>query len=421
MNMIYRLELSFLFVLGVGIFVSKPLIYAASGGIIALALINLILNAPYRKVLFSDWLTWFCVGLFGLGVVATVVHPGKLNEISWVARKTLYLLLLPILFIAFQSKSARIAGLAGAMIGFWVAAFLTMQSIQWQWTGGRISGATWMVDVWGVVTGLLVSFLLPRFFQTNQTLLLRAFVGLTLIAAFAMLIMSGARGPWLGVAAGGFLYLLLFQKKIFLGLVVSLAVIYLPAKQLVPQPMSYLEQRISSITDTGGIAGDPAHFNESNWVRLQLWKISIAQSLHKLENTPLTLLFGSGPKNQINEIRAFYDQWTGMPEEDKAQLSSYGYPTNEIHNMYLDANGKMGLLWTLGSLALIVVVVVRGFKLREPGNQATLAVGLVSVNFLVTGIAYDLLPHWATFFWVFFAMLAIHAGTQRTASQQPIS
>lgn len=417
----YRLELFLIFALGVGIFVSKPLIYASSGGIIALALINLILNAPYRKALLSDWLTWFCVGLFGLGVVATVVHPGELNEISWVARKTLYLLLLPVLFIAFQARSARVAGLAGVMIGFWVAAFLTMQSIQWQWTGDRIAGATWMVDVWGVVTGLFVSFLLPRLFQTNQTLLLRVIFGLTLIAAFAMMIMSGARGPWLGVATGFFLYLLLFQKKVFLGLVVLLAALYLPTKQLVPQQMSYLEQRISSITDTGGIAGDPAHFNASNWVRLQLWKVSIAQSLHKLENTPLTLLFGSGPKNQINEIRAFYDQWTGMPEEDKARLSSYGFPTNEIHNMYLDSNGKMGLLWTLGSLFLIVVVVVRGFKIREPGNQASLAVGVVSVNFLVTGITYDLLPHWATFFWLFCAMLAIHAGIQYTASQQPNS
>lgn len=408
--MIYKLELILIFVLGVGIFVSKPLIYAASGGIIGLALINILLDNQYRKTLFTDWLTWFCIILFGLGVLGTVIHPGSVNEIAWTARKSLYLLLLPILFIAFQSRYARIAGMSGAMIGFWAAAFLTMQAISWYWSGSRIAGATWAVDVWGVLTGLFFCFLLPRLFQSNEAPLLRILVGLTMIATLAMLMMTWARGPWLGMVAGGFLYLLFYQRKALLGLVVLLLVLYLPAQHLAPKKIASLEHRITSITSIAGIDGDPTRFDASNWVRLQLWKVSTAHSLHKLEHEPLALFFGSGPKSHINDIGAFYDKWTGMPDADKTRLSSYGYPTNEMHNMYLDANGKMGLLWTLASLFLIAVVVVRGFKIRAPGNQASLAVGLVSVNFLVTGITYDLLPHWATFFLVFFAMLAMHSG-----------
>lgn len=60
-------------------------------------------------------------------------------------------------------------------------------------------------------------------------------------------------------------------------------------------------------------------------------------------------------------------------------------------------------------MVVLVIIVAQGLSERR----------LVSVNFLVTGIAYDLLPHWATFFWVFFTMLAIHTGRQRLASQQP--
>lgn len=235
---------------------------------------------------------------------------------------------------------------------------------------------------------------------------LKVLMGLTITAGMAMMVMSGARGPSLGVIVGGLLYLLLCQRKALLALAVLLVALYFLAQHFAPKQMASLEHRVTSIANTAGIDGDPARFDASNWIRLQLWKVSTAHSLHKLEHEPLILLFGSGPKSQIDDVRAFYDQWTGMPKAEKERLTANGYPTNEMHNMYLDANGKMGLLWTLGNLFLIVVVVVRGFKIREPGNQASLAVGLVSVNFLVTGMTYDLLPHWATFFLVFL----YHAG-----------
>ena len=108
-------------------------------------------------------------------------------------------------------------------------------------------------------------------------------------------------------------------------------------------------------------------------------------------------------------MRAFFKRWDGMPQNHKELLESYGYPTNEVHNMYLDAIGKMGILWALSSLILIVGVVIKSLRMREQRNQAKLAVLLVSTNFLVTGITYDILPHWGTFFLVFFTMLAIHA------------
>ena len=412
-------ETILLFALGLGIFVSKPVIYAASGSLVALALLRLAFDWEYRKALYGTWFTPASVGLFLLGVIAAAIHPGTIDEIAWVGRKLLYLPLLPVLYIAFMHPRARASGLTGVFVGFWVAAFLTMQNIGWQWSGGRIAGATWLVDVWGVLTGLFVSFLVPRIFCLNTTVFVRIFIAITAIAAFGMLLLSGARGPLLGVLVSGLVYLVCFQRKM-LAVVVALTVcLYFPAKHFLPSQVNYLHDRVASITHTADPNAGAGNFNASNWVRLQLWKISVAQSLDKLENSPSTLLFGSGPNSQIHDIRTFFDSWTGMSKEHKDLLASYGYPTNEIHNMYLDSTGKMGVLWTLGSLILILGLVLKSLRMRKPDDQASLGVLLVSTNFLVTGITYDILPHWGTFFLVLLSTMAIHnndASDRRRAS-----
>ncbi len=405
-----RLETLLIFTLGLGIFVSKPVIYASSGALVAIAVLRVCFDSSYRKSLFSSRLTLASIGLFVLGLVATAVHPGTLSEIGWIARKSIYILLLPVLYLAFHSQGNRTAGLAGAFIGFWVAAILTMQSIDWQWAGGRIAGATWLVDVWGVLTGLFASFLLPRVFQAKQPLILWLLTAITLLASVGMMIMSGGRGPWLGFFAGGLIYLLFYQRKTLLIMTVLLIALYFPVKQFAPTPVAYLEDRVMSIVKTSDDANNPETYDAGNWVRMSLWKTSLAQDLHKLHNTPMTFLFGSGPNNQIHEMRAFFMEWNGMSQTDKERLMSYDYPGNEVHNMYLDAMGKMGILWTLSAVLLMLAVIIKSLQIRQRDNQASLAVLVVTVNFMVTGIFYDLLPHWGTFFLVFFTMLAMHGG-----------
>ena len=397
-----------LFALGLGIFVSKPLIYSASGALIALALARLVLDSDYRCKLTSTWLTPASIGLFLLGIIATAIHPGTTDEIAWTARKLLYLPLIPILYIAFMKRRERITALTGVFAGFWAAAFLTMQNIDWHWTGGRVAGATWLVDVWGVLTGLFVTFLLPRLFNASSAVSARVFTLITTIAAFAMLLLSGARGPLLGVLVSGLIYFMLYQRKTLVFMVLVVLFAYFPAKQWLPDQVNYLQTRMASITHVADPETTSGDFNPSNWVRLQLWKISIAQSLDKLDHSPSTFLFGSGPNSQIQDIRSFFDSWTGISQDHKDRLISYGYPTNEIHNMYLDSIGKMGVVWTIASLLMILGVVVKSLRMRRGEDQACLGVLLVSTNFLVTGITYDILPHWGTFFLVLLVMLAIH-------------
>lgn len=407
-------ETLFIFALGLGIFISKPVIYAASGALVALAILRVSFDPQYRSELLSTRLTPSSLGLFVLGLIATLIHPGTADEIAWTARKLLYLPLLPVLFIGFKQKSNRSAGMAGVMVGFWVAAYLTMQSINWQWSGARVAGATWFADVWGVLTGLFVSFLLPRVFQSKVTWQLRLLVVATVPAALIMLLLTGARGPLLGTLVSGLIYFALYQRKTLAFIAILMVVAYFPIKQLLPGEINSLESRIASITHTADPDTAPDNFNASNWIRLQLWKVALAQNAHKLEHAPLTLLFGSGPNNQVHDVRAFYDQWAGMPQKHKELLSSFGYPTNELHNMYLDSTGKMGLLWTIASLLVIAAVMVKSFQMREKTNQTTLAVMVISINFLITGITYDILPHWGSFFLVFLTMLAIHGYNSST-------
>lgn len=404
-----QLEGLLIFTLGLGLFVSKPVIYSAGGALLLLALIKLWWDSQYRHDLLASRLTKACLALFLLGIIATAIHPSLPSEISWIARKSLYLPLLPVLYLAFKHKSVRFAGMSGVLIGFWITSILTMSNAGWQWTGGRVAGATWPVDVWGLLVGLFASFLLPLVFEQKFSWQLRALLTITWIASAGMLVLSGARGPWLGVAIASFVYLVFFQRKALGFLIILLVIGYFPAKHWAPDQVNYLESRITSMTKTAG-PQESAQFDESNWVRLQLWKTSIAQDLHKLENTPLTFLFGSGPNNQIHEMRAFFKQWTGMPEADKERMIAYGYPTNEVHNMYLDAMGKMGILWTLSSLALLLAIILLSLRTRDKSDQAPLAVLTVTTCFLVTGGFYDILPHWGTFFLTFFTMLAIHLG-----------
>ena len=412
-----KIEVFLVFTLALGLFLSKPIIYAASGTLLAYALVRTSLDQTYRHSLFRSRLTCSCVLLYFLGLFATVVHPGGITELAWTARKLLYLPLLPVLYLAFMSRPVRVAGLNGVLLGFWIAAFFTMHDIGWQWNRGRIDGATWLKDVWGVLTGLFISFLLPSIFERSDTVVKRSVIALTMTAALAMLIMSGARGPLLGVIVGGLLYLTMFQRNKLLFVLVLIAALYLPAKYWMPTQIDYLESRIISMSHVADPDTDSENFNRSNWIRLQLWKTAIAHDTHKIFHEPLTLLFGSGPNNQIHEERAFFENWSGMPEESKQRLLSYGFPSNERHNMYLDSIGKFGILWTAGSILLIIAVAIKGIRSRGNFSQSSLAVSVVTINFLVTGMTYDLLAHWGSFFLVFLTMLAIHCRNSNVKLQ----
>lgn len=408
-----RIESVLILALGVCIFVSKPGIYASTGLLVLYALVRTTFDPAYRKQVASSRLALICIAIYLLGIVAAVIAPGTTRDLAWIARKSLFLLSFVPLYFAFQNKQNRGIGLIGLLVGFWAAAVLTLTAGNWRPEDPtRLDGATWLVDVWGVLCALFVVFLTPRVFTTQTPLAVRTALAATIAMAVWMLFLTSARGPWLGALAGILFYLVLCQRKALVLLVFLVAVAYVPARGLLPEAFHKLETKVASIVDTTGQQTGPS---ESNWIRLQLWKVSLAQDLEKLQQAPLRLLFGSGPENHLNEFKAFFDRTDVLSEADKNRLRQFNFPSNDVHNMYLDATAKMGVIWTASIVGLLLLLGVQG--LRNPHNNAQVATTALIVSFLVIGGFYDLLGHFASFFLFFFMALSLQSDASNAQSR----
>jgi O-antigen ligase len=407
-SLFLRLENLLVLMLGASIFLSKPLIYASSGLLILYCLIRIIVDKPYGHRVLTSPLTWVSAAIYLLGVVATLIYPATLQDTAWIARKSLFLLSFVPLYFAFADQRNRNWGLLGLLGGFWIAGALTLLEANWRPEDlTRLDGATWLVDVWGVLCSLFAVFLVPRVYDQNTPISVRVLVALTVIASLYILFLSGARGPWLGAFIGIAAYLLLFQWKTLTLLVLIGAIGYFPARQVLPESFAKLEEKVASMVDTGG--RDTAT-SESNWIRLQLWKLSIAQDKEKLKNEPLKLLFGSGPLNHLQEYKSFFNKTDVLPAQDKARLSRNNFPSNDVHSMYLDATAKMGLLWTVASVFWLILLAMIGLARRKSHGSSALGAPFCILTFLIIGTFYSLLPHFGTFFLFFFIALALQSN-----------
>uniref|UniRef100_UPI0040554671 O-antigen ligase family protein n=1 Tax=Orrella sp. TaxID=1921583 RepID=UPI0040554671 len=339
------------FTLGAGLFLSKPVIYAATGFLTLYFLLRCFKDSAYRRDAFSNKLIVAALAIYVFGLVACLLMPTTTEDLSVIARKSLYLVIFAPLLLAFRQPSNKHFAMAGLFIGFWIAAILTFLQIEQLYTG-RLAGATWMVDVWGVLCALFFVFLMPRIFDTQHSTPLRILFAVTALTAFILLILSGGRGPLLGVCFAVGLYLLFYQRRA-LGIILVIAIIaYFPVKHFAPAPVAQIEQRVTSIVDT--------QENMSNWIRLTIWKLSIAHSIDKFETNPGELLLGTGSTSHFEKVYDFFKKTDALTPEEKNKLSNAGYPTNDMHNMYLDAIAKHGLIWTLAHILLLIAVAAKG-------------------------------------------------------------
>jgi len=390
-------EHALVFLLGAGIFLSKPVIYIATGLLTLYFLIRLASDTSYRREVFANKLIVAALVIYVFGILAGLIVQISADDLALIARKSLYLVIFAPLLLAFRSAKTRGFALAGALVGFWVAGLLTLISLP-DLEPGRIAGTTWLVDVWGVLCGFFLVFLTPYIFDQRWSGYWRLFFAVTALLALFFLILSGARGPWLGAAIALFTYLLLFQKKTLGLLLIAAALAYFPAKQLFPTHIDRITDRVMSVTQMQS--------NDSNWIRLTLWQLSIGHALEKVHEAPMVLLLGSGSDAHFPDFLEYTESTPTISNKDKDRLAIYGYPSNDIHNTYLDAVAKHGLIWTLANLFFFLSIAYAAWRYRTPPHQTPLAAPAVILYFLITGITYTLLPHFATTFMIFFAVLA---------------
>jgi hypothetical protein len=402
------------FTLGAGLFLSKPVIYAATGFLTLYFLLRCFKDSGYRRDAFSNKLIVAALAIYVFGLVACLLMPTTTEDLGVIARKSLYLVIFAPLLLAFRQSSNRKFALAGLLIGFWAAATMTFYFFE-EIEPGRLTGATWRVDVWGLLCSLFFVFLMPRIFDSKNSALLRILFAITALTAFILLILSGARGPLLGACFAVGLYLLFYQRRA-IGMILVIAILaYIPIKHFAPTPLAQIEQRVASIVDT--------EEDISNWIRLKLWKLSFAHSVEKFTMNPSELLLGSGAMSHFEKVYGFFERTDALTPAEKNRLSApdVGYPTNDMHNMYLDAVAKYGLIWTLAHILFLLAIATIAMRQTTQPNTSGLAVPLLVVCFLLIGIFYTLLPHFAGTFLIFFLALALRSNETQPVESTSVS
>jgi len=408
--LLLKLETGFIFLLALAIFVSKPLIYLATLLLLATMAARLVIDQPYRKTLFDNRLFRASVIVFLLGIVSTSIGSSHTEDIGWIVKKTLLLILMVPLMMAFENKTNRIIAILGLLVGFWIAFVLTgsMYDWNWNWTGGRYPGATWDVGMWGVVCAMLIVFLTPVTFLTSTKWGFKALIFATILAAVMMLISSGSRGPLVGAVAGVLVYLVIKQVKALIVILIIGFIGNFIANSIWPEQILSFKQRTSSVVNI--------ETDASNYIRLALWENGAALLLSQLKSNEKTFWFGNGHRGKAERANDFfYNEFKEKAKVKPGALEAIHPNVADQHNMYLDSALSNGVLWTLASLLLFVWMALTRTTQGGGLSQAWLAPPML-VCYFVTGITYAILPHFAFMFFVFFATLLRSIESYEVAS-----
>lgn len=396
--MLLKLETGFIFLLALAIFVSKPLIYLSILLLIAVTLVRVAKDHNYRHELLGSKLFWASTGVFVFGLLSTVVGSGYAEDVGWMFSKTMLLPMAVPLLLAFAHKNNRMAAIAGTVVGFWIAFVLTGDMHNWTWSGDRIEGATWLIDSWGVICAMLIVLLTPLVFVATHSWKWRAVLVVTILGAMVMLITTGARGPWLGVVAGGVVYLAMKQRLAMVAVVALGIATLLALNSLWPHQINAFKNRAQSITNV--------ETDASNYLRLAMWETGIALITKQVVSGDKGFWFGYRKKGKGGLANDFYyNEFIDQAKIKPGVLKEYNWQLTDFHNSYIESVFRNGILWTLGSLFVLAWLAV-GRLQKGQGVSSTWAAVPSLLGFLVIGMTYTLLPHFAFLFLIFFMALA---------------
>jgi len=399
------IERVLVFVMAVAVFTWKPGMYIVPGALFLYFVIRVVQDSAYRAAFLSSRVAKFSLVLFALGILCVLVSVTNLKEVLWFARKGLCLLMVPPLLLAFRHHTNRQAAFWGLLLGFWVnvvvVAIFVLQNPS-HLSGGRIEGI-WYLGPWDALLGLFIAFLLPKLSGTEISVP-RPLIYVTFVAALALLVLSGGRAPWVATALILVGYMVFFYRKALLLSVVSVALVGALFVQLFPTQLEPKLQRISSIADTE---------DSGNWVRLTLWSLGIDHLKFYAQHEPLKLIAGAGPNTYLEEQKVFFTK-QDYPAAQKERLISYGYPTGDTHNMYLDAMLRMGVIWFglfLAWLVALAYLPVGNSSTKKCSAKQRLAPFLILGSYAIVGLFYTTVLSFVTFFIIFF--LTLTASTSK--------
>ena len=380
----------------ISVFIWKPGMYVSSGLITLYLLVRSGVDRDYRPMVWGNAVTKISAALFVLGVITASIAAENIGDVAWMARKTLFLPVVVFFLFALRHQLSRTLAMTGLIVSFWIASLLTLHAYNWQMSfGGRMQGP-WPQGTWDTLMGFFFVFMVLSFKWADRPNWQRVIHAATTLMALLMLVLAGGRAPWMGALLSIALYFLICvrDKRVWTAAIGSMVVAAIMATTVFENKTGAVVDRLASVfnTTTEG----------SNWVRLQLWQIGIAQLTSLSTNDPIELLFGGGAESYDPKQAEFFKT---MPfdEADRARLKDYGYPSGDAHNTYIDNALRHGVIWTL-AMTLYLIWICTGLNLNHIQSNPRPFIQLV--NMLWVGIFYTVFPHFVTlFFALFIAML----------------
>ena len=375
------------------VFLWKPGIYVSSGVIISYMLVRAATDATYWRALRDSTVMRVSMALFVFGLITSLIAMQQADDFLWMARKTLFLPVAGFMFLSLEKAQNRKAALIGLLSGFWIAAVITIVENR-ALIGRDLIAGTWPKGTWDTLLGLFFVFLFLFLVGQKHGILSRLVIGVSALGAFVLLLFAGGRGPVLAIMFAVAVYLVFFKANLrVLAAVCAVAgALVVVSVSLFQDKTEFITQRLLSVTQIK---------DGSNWIRLKLPQIGYEHIKHLAASQPIALLFGSGSKS-YNKTQLEFFETLPYDEDDRRRLKEFGYPTGDAHNNYIDSTLRHGLLWTIAAFAYLIWLSTRFKRRFVSDNPAPFALLLYM---LVLGVIYTVLPHFATFFFVFFVAL----------------
>jgi hypothetical protein len=379
----------------VSVFIWKPGIYVSSGLITAYLLVRSMIDHEYGQMVWRSKITQVSLAMFLLGLVTATIGAEELRDIIWMARKTLFLPVIVFFVFALQHPRNRTVAMTGLIGSFWIASLLTLKAYDWQLSFGARMEGTWPQGTWDTLLGLFFGFMVLSFKWSGIGHLQRMTHLITTVMALFMLLLAGGRAPWIGAVISLTMCFLIFKpskRVLFSGIVVAVIMGILASTAFEHKARPVID-RFSSVfnTTTEG----------SNWIRLRLWEIGTAQLVHLAKQNPVEMLFGGGSVSYNPKQIKFFENMPYDPA-DRARLKDFGYPSGDAHSTYIDNALRHGVLWTFAMTLYLIWLCTRFSFLAIRQNPAPFT---LLINFLIMGIFYTVVPHFATFFFVLFVTI----------------
>lgn len=389
-----KIERYLLCIFSASIFTSKPAIYVSSALIIIFFISRLVGDRGYYDVVKRDIVLWGPIVIFLFGILSKVLSPGALSDIGHFFYKGMFFLAFPALVIALRDKTNKKLAFSISMVGFllsvlWslIQAFILLPH---PWGGERFGGL-WDIGRWAEITTFVFAFMLPKL-SDNMISSKKVALGLFLFVTFLSLILSGGRAGWIAASFSLMVYMVFLNRKMLYVFTPVIGFLILSLYLVMPLQFNAVAGRATSVTET-------TTKDYSNFSRILMWGNGVSLLQDNLSSHPMRFFFGMGFLNFKEDYSAYLNKVSNV--DKLIELTQGNYSLNDLHNSYLDAANKMGVLYALFFYSALIFMVYLFYK-----KKSLIKGVIVIAPFFILGFFYTNYLEFQTSIFIFVLALS---------------